>query len=417
MKTKLPFVNILLGSFFIVSSVQGQNDQFAYAVTDLKKDSSGWNSLRKLDLQTGLYSDVFVKGSKIKPLVYDYATKKQLEVKSDPVHENYAQALFGNGVAAIAYDKNSDRLYYTPMFVNELRYIDFGSMKVYYVTDKPFTSNGVLGCDQGKIITRMALGPDGYGYAISNDATTFIRFTTGKETIITELGSLVDDAGNEANSIHDINTSYGGDIVADDLGNLYLISASSHVFKIHIRTKVARHLGKVTGLPENYSTNGMVVDEKGQLFVCSARSSEAVFTINPQNWRATKFKPANGFFSSSDLANGNILSSQVNIVTELPTIQISNETRLYPNPVRNNVFTIQFGKINSGDYTISLTDQMGRQVHQRKVSINSEYPSVSIDLPASANGVLLVRLIDQKGKAVISKKLLVLGYQPFQTRF
>src|SRR5687767_1154964 len=107
MKTKLPFVNILLGCFFIVSTAQGQNDQFAYAVTDLKKDSSGLNSLRKLDLQTGLYSDVFVKGSKIKPLVYDYATKKQLEVKSDPVHENYTQALFGTGVAAIAYDKNN----------------------------------------------------------------------------------------------------------------------------------------------------------------------------------------------------------------------------------------------------------------------------------------------------------------------
>ena len=410
MKTKLPFVNILLGSFLIVSTAQSQNDQFAYAITDLKKDGSGWNSLRKLDLQTGLYSDVFLKGSKIKPLVYDYATKKQLEIKSDPVHENYIQALFSTGVAAIAYDKNNDRLYYTPMFINELRYIDFGSMKVFYVTDKPFTNNGEIQCNQGKIITRMALAPDGYGYAISNDATTFIRFTTGKETIITELGSLINDLDNEGRSIHD-SSSYGGDIVADDLGNLYLISASSHVFKINIRTKVARHLGKVTGLPANYSTNGMVVDEKGQLLVCSASSSEAIFTIDPQNWRATKFKSANGFFSSSDLANGNILSSQI------PTIEISNQARLYPNPVQNNVFTIQFGKLNPGDYTISLTDQMGRQVHQRKININSQYQAVSIDLPAFANGVLLVRLLDQKGKAVLSKKLVVLGYQPFQTRF
>lgn len=410
MKSRLLLVNTFLASCFIFSTAHGQNNHFAYAVTDFKKDGSGWSYLRKLDLQTGLYSDVFQKDSKIKPLIYDHTTRKQLEIKSDPGHENYIQSLFSTGVAAIAYDKNNDRLYYTPMFINELRYIDFGSMKVFYVTDKPFTSNGVLGCDQGKIMTRMALAPDGYGYALSNDGNTFVRFTTAKETVITELGSLIDDAHNESNSIHDIKTSYGGDIVADDAGNLYLISASSHVFSIHIQTKVAKYLGKVTGLPEGYSTNGMAVDENGQLLVCSAGSSQGIFSIDPKNWAATKFKTANGSFASSDLANGNILSNKV------ATIEISNKARLYPNPVQNSAFTIAFEKINSGDYTIILTDQMGRQVYQRKVHINSQDQTLSVNLPAFANGVLLVRLLDQKGKAVFSKKLVVTGYYPFKTR-
>jgi hypothetical protein len=409
MKNKLPFAHILLGSFFIVSTAQSQNDHFAYAVTDLQKDGSGWNSLRKLNLQTGLYSDVLLKGSNIKQMIYDHATKKQLEVKTDAMHGNYVQAPFSTGVAAIAYDKKNDRLYYTPMFINQLRYIDLSSMKVFYITDKSFTSKGNMQYNQGKIITRMAIAPDGYGYAISNDASIFIRFTIGKETIITELGSLTDDSDNDGNSIHNRNTSYGGDMVADDLGNLYLISARSHVFKINIGTKVAKHLGKITGLPANYSTNGMVVNEEGKLLVSSASSSEAIYTIDPENWRATKFKSANIFFSSSDLANSNILSSKFkNNATEISTIAISDKVRLYPNPVPNSVFTIQFGKLSAGDYTIRITDEMGRQIQQRKVNINNRYHTETIYLsPASANGVFLLRLMDRKGKGVFSKKLVV----------
>ena len=35
--------------------------------------------------------------------------------------------------------------------------------------------------DEAKIVTRMVIAPDGNGYAITNDANTFIRFSTGKK--------------------------------------------------------------------------------------------------------------------------------------------------------------------------------------------------------------------------------------------
>ena len=62
----------------------------------------------------------------------------------------------------------------------------------------------------------MVIGPDGYGYAISNDATTFIRFSTGKNLIIEQLGTLVDDPANTGISVHNSCSSWGGDIVADN---------------------------------------------------------------------------------------------------------------------------------------------------------------------------------------------------------
>jgi hypothetical protein len=34
----------------------------------------------------------------------------------------------------------------------------------------------------------MTINPDGTGYAVSNDANTFIRFTTNKKLQITQLG-------------------------------------------------------------------------------------------------------------------------------------------------------------------------------------------------------------------------------------
>ena len=51
-----------------------------------------------------------------------------------PRYGNILQAPFATGVAAAAYDKKHNRLYFTPMFVDQLRYIDLKTMKVYYVT-------------------------------------------------------------------------------------------------------------------------------------------------------------------------------------------------------------------------------------------------------------------------------------------
>src|ERR1044071_6944883 len=47
---------------------------------------------------------------------------------------------FSTNSAAIAYDKKHERLYYTPMGINQLRYIDLKTGKVYYFENEPFGS-------------------------------------------------------------------------------------------------------------------------------------------------------------------------------------------------------------------------------------------------------------------------------------
>ena len=50
------------------------------------------------------------------------------------------------------------------MFIDQLRYIDLGTMNVMYYTQASLLDNGPWPSDQSNIITRMAIDEDGIGY-------------------------------------------------------------------------------------------------------------------------------------------------------------------------------------------------------------------------------------------------------------
>ncbi|MBK9568605.1 MAG: hypothetical protein IPO53_00865 [Chitinophagaceae bacterium] len=125
MKKNLPLFSLLFGTIFLTSTTEAQQpDQFAYAVTD-GQQAANWSFLRKLNLQTGEYSAVLLSGDDISLPAYDATSKKQF---TSPLKDaNYGNALnapFGTGVAAMAFDKKNNRLYFTPMFIDQLRYLD-----------------------------------------------------------------------------------------------------------------------------------------------------------------------------------------------------------------------------------------------------------------------------------------------------
>src|SRR5687768_8436139 len=202
----------LLTSAFIFAQ-----DQFAFAITDLTKDGASWNAVRKLDLKTGQYSDILFDGTNEKTAVFDAGSRKQFEQAADAKWGKALHAPFSTGVAATAYDKKNNRLYFTPMFIDQLRYIDLRTMKVFYMQGQPFTKLGNMHNSEAKIMTRMVIAPDGFGYAVTNDGKTLVRFSTGKKMLIEQLGSLVDDPANTV-SIHKKTVAYGGDMIADDEG-------------------------------------------------------------------------------------------------------------------------------------------------------------------------------------------------------
>jgi len=396
----------------IYSIAKAQNDRFAYAITDVTKDGSSWNVLRRLDLQTGEYSTILFTGNDLRVNSFDAASKKQITPTPDAKYGNLLQAPFSTGVAAAAYDRRHDRLYFTPMFIDQLRYIDLKTMKVYYVTTMPFTKYGNMNNEEGKVVTRMAFTSDGIGYAITNDGNSMIRFTTGKKIQIERLGSLVDDPSNNGVSIHNRCSSFGGDMIADDQGNLYILSAMNHVFKVNIETRIATHLGTIQNLPPGFSVNGAVVDADNNILVSSAMDSKSYYTINPKDWTATAFVTAKNVFKSSDLANSNVLCTGYSpkdvVMTPKADFTYSKLITVYPNPVKNYKINIQFNNVPAGDYVLEVTNVLGQPVSRRLININSETQTQEIPLnQSSTKGFYFIKLADHNNKSVYKQKVIV----------
>src|SRR5215467_1210466 len=108
------FYSLLLSSAITLLTISVfAQDRFAYAITDVNQNTAGWTTLRKLNLETGVYSDALLNGVNLKQVAYDAQTKKQILTNDG----NGNSLPFSTGVAAIAYDRKNNRLYFTPMFI------------------------------------------------------------------------------------------------------------------------------------------------------------------------------------------------------------------------------------------------------------------------------------------------------------
>ncbi|MES2776230.1 MAG: T9SS type A sorting domain-containing protein [Bacteroidota bacterium] len=327
--------------------------------------------------------------------------------------------------AACAYDKKHDRLYYTPMGINQLRYIDLKSEtpKIYYFEDEAF---GALSSrrDIANQITRMVIGSDGNGYALTNNAEHLIRFTTKKNTVITDLGPLTDDPANGNVSVRS-NGGHGGDMIADDKGNFYLITANRNVFKIGLESKVATYKGAITGLPRGYSTNGAIAEKGTTIIVSSANSTEGYFRVDINTLVAEKLANEGSVFNASDLAGGALLSAKktndnkepevskdpiaLAEMTKAEIVEGKNKIGIYPNPVSaGSTVKVTFGDVPKGKYTIQFMDISGKTMSSKVVTISAKTQMEDYLLPELlGTGNYLVKVSDEKGKVVGINKIIV----------
>jgi hypothetical protein len=255
----------------------------------------------------------------------------------------------------------------------------------------------------------MVIASDGNGYAMSNDANHFVRFGTGKKAVIDDLGAITDDPKNTV-SIHEKKTSWGGDMVADASGNLYVISAYHNVFKVNTRSKVAEHMGKIEGLPANFTTNGAVVDAEGNLVVSSANVVDNYYKVDMTNWKATKLEAPNKVFNSSDLANGNLaFEPKMGDLPKLFEREIvrNDKITIFPNPVATTRMKVSFNNREFGRYEIQIVDLTGRLLQQKTVNIQNQGQVAEIELRNSlANGTYLVKVLNNAKKTVFADKMI-----------
>ncbi|MDQ3682351.1 MAG: hypothetical protein M3352_04660, partial [Bacteroidota bacterium] len=344
MKQKI-LLTLVIASFITTIQAQKKAQKItAYAITGVQKGQNNWTEVRLIDITSGEEMQTIYQGKQeieiLNARTGKAITKKEITNYLQPTRKEITNHLrpavqdidghiarekkimaahlistrskvlsdkpFATNSAACAYDKKHERLYYTPMGINQLRYIDLKAKtpKIYYFEDDQFgalTSPG----DVPNQITRMVIGADGNGYALTNNGSHLIRFTTNKNATITDLGSLTDDAANGNNSIHSAN-GYGGDMIADKSGDMYVITANRRVFKIDIGSKVATYKGLIKGLPKGFSTNGAMVEEGSKVIVCSSNSTEGYYKFDLNTLEAEKISTGSSVYNASDLANGNL---------------------------------------------------------------------------------------------------------------
>lgn len=394
--------------FATAADIQAQT---AYAVTGESKGNFNWTAIRIIDIQTGKEKSLVLGGQT--PKFKGFRTGNKSVLKPEELAQfsgGYGNGAMAAGVAACAFDRAHNRLYYTPLHLGQLRYVDLGSAdpKIVFVTSGQLNPESNLQLEDN-MITRMAIGADGNGYAINNNGNHLIRFSTDKEHKITDLGPLV-DAGTSP-SVHDKATSWGGDIIADAYNNLYLISAYNYVFRIDVTTRKVESLGKIKGLPEGFTTNGALVKPDDRVLLSSAYNFDGYFDFDLRTLEASPVAKGPQVFNASDLASAH-LAFESELSKKLDNkLSVREDSRsavgIYPNPAVGGQFRLSFGQLDPGTYTVQVFDLQGRALQSRQVNIGGKYQVETIGLKKDiVKGAYLVK-VTSGSKLVFSDKLLV----------
>ena len=404
-------IKLLLSTTFIAASlsVSAQDANKTFAITGDGKHDFMWMNIRQVDLTTGkIVTDVYQR-DKTTFVMKDADSKTQSAAHRTPTETM---------VAAAAYDKNQNKLFFTPMRVGELRWLDLNAkdneQKYYTVTSTLLNTNNELN-DEANQFSRMVIAADGNGYALTNDASRLVKFTTGKKVTITDLGAVMDDESNKTVSIKNKCTSWGGDMIADAYNKLYIISANHYVFVLDVETRVAKQIGYITGLPANYSTNGAAVDAAGNVVVASANTFAGYYKFSLKDFVATFVEGSDMVYNASDLANGNLLyQKEVDAARTFadfkPVVPVlTNEAHIYPNPVTNSEFKIYFEGQQAGRYNVTITDLSGKPLMNRIVTVGNAKAQVeTVQLSRSfAKGMYMVKVTDANNKFIFTERIVV----------
>ncbi len=415
-KTLLSFLFL---AFSATSFAQSSNR--AYAITGDGINNFFWMNIRAIDVNKGTVDEtVFDRNSTSYSLQNIGNNKVTIAQEKAETNLQNAEHPTGTFVAAAALDKRSNKLFFMPMRIGELRWIDMDKktdQPKFYSVKVPQVKAAAANCgctDESGNITRMAIALNGKGYALSNDGNTFIEFTTSNNPTIRDLGGLIDAASNGDKSVHEQNAGWGGDIVADAFGKLWLVSAQRNIFAIDIDTREATYKGTIKGLPANYTTNGAAVDAGGKIVVCSAIMFNGYFAVDANTLEAVKLEGSDMQYNASDLASSNLLFQKEadelskNGKAVLPKIAMDAKTTVFPNPVRTGNFNVQLPKDAEGRFNLVLTDLNGKVLQTQMNSLAKGQQVINVKMAGKpAAGTYLLKVIDEAGRVVLTDKVIV----------
>ena len=426
-------LKLLLCFFFASVFTKGfSQDKQAYAITGQVSNNFNWTDIRIIDMASGKANATLFENGKTKFSFVNAETNQsvnQISLAGNPVTLRQGDLTSTSNKivinnpsptslmsAAAAYDKRHEKFFFASMRTGELIWLDLRSNSgtpSFYTVEKPLINNVDLS-DEAFNITRMTIGADGNGYALTNDGNHLIRFTTGNKIIITDMGSLIDAESNNGISVHNKCSSWGGDIVGDAFGKLFLFSAGRNVFEIDPQTRITTYKGTINNLSGTFTVNGAAVVDDDNVIVSSANTFEGFYKVDINKLSATKINTEGTIYNASDLASSNLLHQQekLNSVGEpgLKNIEVIGNRfiSIYPNPVTNGQIQITFDGKATGKYRISVTDLQGRLIGLKNVYIEGPGQVENFQMHRKqAAGMYMINITEASVKSIFSDKLVV----------
>lgn len=367
---------LLMGCALVLgSSIYAQD---ITAVTGLTKGKIEFNDFRKIDANNLSSTDILL--SKTDKITLD---SKELEVAKI--------CNCGRFIAAMTESLNGE-IFYIPMNSGKLSRINPNS-KTATVVDIPNSKMDIK--DQGTYHARMTTTPDGYMYALNNNGSEFLKISSNGT--IQNLGS-VEELARFANSAGLETVVYGGDMIADAWGNIYVLTASANVFKINPKNLNTEFMGKIKGLPSDFTVNAAAVEKNGSVLLGTSSKNHGFYTLNFATLEA-EFK-SDYALPVYDMASKNFLNQEA-------LDQIANagsNYSLYPTIVKNSQLNIVSKSNDNSNLKITVWNLNNKEVYSNSVQVKS-VGEFQVNLKGALQpGIYILKAVNQNGQEVINTK-------------
>ena len=295
-------------------------------------------------------------------------------------------------VVGMTYDNKNQKLIFIGMYSPDVFTYDFNNQQYtrIYASGRAHSK-----CAVQEQFSRMATASNGISYALNNNSTQLIEIQPMQNGFaVRELGAISSDLNLDNHKF------FGGDLIADNAGNLYLISAYAQVIKINPKTMKADFVGVVGGIEKGFTTNGAAVLSDGQVLLSNAQG-KGFYTMNLDNLKAVKVQGENNQ-PVYDLASPYFLKNA-------ETSAVSNNfVSVYPTKVTERQITVSVNNQIDGMGKIGIYDMGGNELISSKMNLADALNSKTLTLNNLSPGNYIIKVIDYKGNVLINEKFILI---------
>lgn len=374
-----------LFSVLLVASALLSAQEGIFAVTGKTSSEINFKDIRSL---SG-HNSVYLKAES-KPEVFSEILNLKVSEDQNSVHHATAKAM-----ATLAVTRDGTLLY-MPLLSGNIYELNPQS-KVVTLIESPLPKT--VSCDLTSHFTRMATDGNGDVFAMSNSGSQLmvIADKNGKHSV-RDLGKITDLASNDENLLGKMETGFGGDMVFDNQNNLVVFSASGNVFKVILTTMKAEFVGKIKGLPEGFSVNGTAANAKGEVILGSAKGGQ-MWKVSIENLLAAPLANASSD-PIYDLASPYFIS-------EKALNQNASTIEVYPTRITENLVNVRLNNSAALAKEMQIFDASGRLVESHNIQSKEANTTLTFHLKNLITGNYIIKLVDTKGKILITKKVIV----------